>query len=64
MSAKPRRKKTDNEIEVQRLVNRMTNHQRNQWARAGYPGLKKHEPEKVWAYTDLRLQRMFGGQAA
>ncbi len=28
----------DNEAEVKKLVNSMTNWQRNQWAKAGYPG--------------------------
>ena len=27
------------------VVNTMSNHQRNQWARAGYPGLRKKDPE-------------------
>ena len=26
------------------VVNSMTNHMRNQWARAGYPGLRKKNP--------------------
>ena len=26
------------------VVNAMSNHQRNQWARAGYPGLRKKDP--------------------
>ena len=26
------------------VVNTMSNHQRNQWARAGYPGLRKKDP--------------------
>jgi hypothetical protein len=34
-------------VEVQRLVNRMTNRQRNRWAKAGYPGLRPANPERV-----------------
>lgn len=26
------------------VVNAMSNHQRNQWARAGYPGLRRKDP--------------------
>ena len=29
------------------LVNKMTNHQRNQWARAGYPGLRHEDPKPL-----------------
>lgn len=27
------------------VVNGMTNHQRHQWSRAGYPGLRKKDPQ-------------------
>lgn len=33
--------------EFQGIVNGMTNHERNQWARAGYPGLRPAHDEKL-----------------
>lgn len=37
--------------EFQRVVNSMTNWQRNQWARAGYPGLRKQETNEALVYV-------------
>ena len=35
------------------LVNKLTGWQRNQWARAGYPGLRREEVDKVVPYTSM-----------
>jgi hypothetical protein len=32
------------------IVNKLTNWQRNQWARDGYPGLHKEEIKKIIGY--------------
>lgn len=37
----------------QSAVNRLTNWQRNQWARAGYPGLRQADADKVLPFTEL-----------
>ena len=50
-------------IEVQRLVNTMTNRMRNKWAKAGYPGLRRKEPDKVAPYADLRCDPSRGPAA-
>ena len=36
------------------VVERLTNWQRNQWARRGYPGLPKKDASKVEPFTHLR----------
>ena len=38
--------------EYQIAVNELTNHQRNRWARAGYPGMKKKDAGPVRAYRE------------
>ena len=44
--------------EVQRLVSAMTNWQRNQWAKAGYPGLRAKQPKAVKPFLDrIRISR-------
>ncbi|HVJ44645.1 MAG TPA: hypothetical protein VM639_24320 [Dongiaceae bacterium] len=35
------------------MVARLTNWQRNQWARAGYPGLVKRDVTKLRLYADM-----------
>lgn len=35
------------EIEFNKLVNSMSNHKRNKWARAGYPGLRHKDPKPL-----------------
>lgn len=35
------------------MVNRLTNWQRNQWARAKYPGLRSRDPRKVEPFTRM-----------
>lgn len=36
-------------------VNALTNWQRNQWAKAGYPGLRQKDAEKVVAFSAARV---------
>lgn len=40
--------------EGKKLVNSMTNYERNQWARAGYPGLKgsNYDLEQLRAFIE------------
>lgn len=33
------------------VINRMSGFQRNQWARAGYPGLRHHEIDQAWVFA-------------
>lgn len=33
--------------EYRAAIEGLTNHERNQWANAGYPGKRDHDPEKV-----------------
>ena len=40
--------------EFQKQVNRLTNWQRNQWARAGYPGLQKKEPAALERFVTMK----------
>lgn len=47
----------ERETLFKKLVNKLGNWQRNQWARAGYPGLREKDPDKVEPYT--RLSRVF-----
>ena len=42
------------------LVNKMTNHERNLWARAGYPGLLHKEIKKLLPYADAAERRLTG----
>jgi hypothetical protein len=42
--------------EFQKTVNAMTNHDRNQWARAGYPGLKKKDLSALNDFIARRMQ--------
>ena len=42
--------------EFQELVNKLTNWQRNQRARMGYPGLRTEDPNPVRAFLMLRPQ--------
>ena len=52
------------EAEVKALANRMTNWQRSQWARAGYPGApraqghsmgkREADPDTVRPFTELK----------
>lgn len=50
---------TPEQAAVQRVVNKLTNWQRNQWAKAGYPGLGSRkkgydpDPSKVEPFTLL-----------
>lgn len=37
--------------EYARSVNRLTNHQRNLWARAGYPGAEHRELEPLYRFV-------------
>ena len=37
--------------EFTKTVNRMTNYQRNQWARHGYPGQHNQDVEKLYAFV-------------
>ena len=39
---------------VQIIVNKMTNWQRNRWAKAGYPGLKRSNPSAVEGFLTLK----------
>ena len=56
-----RARKTDADRQaVQIVVNRLTNWQRNQWARAKYPGLRERNPKKVEPFAGL--VRAFGGR--
>lgn len=40
------------------VVEKMTNHERNLWARAGYPGLKHKETEKLKPYAAAAIRRL------
>ncbi len=42
------------------LVNKMTNHERNQWARAGYPGLQRKEVKKLLPFAQAAERRLTG----
>lgn len=42
------------------IVNAMTNHERNLWARAGYPGLQKSEIEKLKPFAQAANRRRTG----
>lgn len=53
-----RRRKFTRPDAYARAVNEMTNWQRNQWARAGYPGSKKREAKVVRGFaTGVQIQR-------
>ena len=40
--------------EFSKVVNRLTNWQRTQWARAGYPGLRYREADKVKPFLERK----------
>ena len=40
------------------LVDKMTNHERNLWARAGYPGLRGKEIDKLEPYAHAARRRI------
>ena len=42
------------------LVNKMTNHERNQWARAGYPGLRRKDVEELRPHARAAHRRLTG----
>ncbi len=46
--------------EFQKLVNKMTNYERNQWARAGYPGLRPEQIDKLMPYAQAAHRRLTG----
>jgi hypothetical protein len=50
--AAKRRAPADKEFAA--VVEKLTNWQRNQWARAGYPGLRPHDPAQVRPFLLLR----------
>jgi len=46
-----------------KMVNKLSNWQRNQWARDGYPGLfKEYDADKVKPYTKLQRVNMWSEQ--
>lgn len=42
------------------LVNKMTNSERNGWARAGYPGLRNKEVDELLPYAQAAQRRLDG----
>ena len=42
------------------LVNKMTNYERNQWARAGYPGLRRKDVEELRPHARAAHRRLTG----
>lgn len=48
------------EIRFDALVNKMTNHERHQWAKAGYPGLRGRVSDKLGSYADAAARRLDG----
>ena len=42
------------------IVNRMTNYERNQWAKAKYPGLRHKEIKKLEPYADAAIRKLDG----
>ena len=52
------------EPEMQRVVSGMTNHERNLWAAAGYPGLKKVEVAKIADWLAACRRRLDARRAA
>ena len=42
------------------LVEKMTNHERNLWARAGYPGLKDKSTKALMPYARAARRRFAG----
>lgn len=45
-------------------VDRLTNWQRSQWARAGYPGTRDRDPEQITSFlTRIKQADQFGGAA-
>lgn len=45
---------TKSERKFRDLVNKMTNHQRNLWARAGYKGLRQKDPKQLKPFVAER----------
>ena len=41
----------------EQVVNKMTNHERNQWARAGYPGLRKKDIVMLVPYASAAIHQ-------
>lgn len=52
------------EEEFTALVERMTNWERNQWARAGYPGLNRIVGNKIVQSKDVAILREYLDRAA
>lgn len=50
-------------VDFQRVVNKMTNRERHQWARAKYPGLCKIEIDKLLPYAQAAQRRLERAQA-
>ena len=44
--------------QFEHLVQAMTNHERSQWARAGYPGLHRRELEQLAPYAAAAARRL------
>lgn len=42
-------------------VQKMTNHERNLWARAGYPGLRRRDIDQLRPYAGAALRRIAHG---
>lgn len=42
------------------LTNTLTNHERNIWARKGYPGLRKKDPEPLAKMFPAAIRRITG----
>lgn len=40
------------------LVDKMTNHERNTWAKAGYPGLRKKELAELLPFARAAMERL------
>ena len=47
------RLENDPDFEYSAIVNKLTNHQRNKWAGAGYPGLRDKNKEKVIPFLNV-----------
>lgn len=56
----PRKMRAWAEPEFAAIVNKMTNRERNHWARAGYPGLKGHSAKKVAEFCPAAERRRTG----
>lgn len=47
----------ENEAEYREAVESLTNWERNQWARAGYPGMRQKDLNGPGQFVDLRYKR-------